>query len=289
MIRSMTGYGKSLGDYEGNNYTIEIKSLNSRNADLRLKLPGNFKSRELDVRNIVVQKLKRGKIDLIISNSNALVADNQLNMALIQNYYDQLSAFARKNKLDSQDYIQSILRIPNVLQSEEYEIDDSEWNFVSDLLNLALDHIDQFRIEEGRSLESDFAQRIKNIETFLHEIPLYEDQRRQDLISKMNRSLEDGLLKEQIDHNRFEQELVYYLERLDIHEEKIRLTQHCKFFMEALEEEDDPGKKLNFITQEIGREINTIGSKAQYTAIQKLVVSMKVELDQIKEQMANIL
>ncbi len=289
MIRSMTGYGRSTGEYQGINYSIEIKSLNSRMADMRLKVPTNFKSKELDLRKLVLDKLKRGKVDMVVNALSSQLSDNQLNIGLIQQYYDQLRQFTDRNQLAGQDYIQAILRIPNVLQSDENEIDDDEWAFVENLTNEALGQIDNFRCIEGQAMGNDMLTRVQNIELMLKEIPTHEDKRRADLIAKMNRSLEEGIAKEMIDPNRFEQELIYYLEKLDLHEEKIRLEQHCLYFREAMNDDEDSGKKLNFISQEMGREINTIGSKAQFTAIQQIVVNMKVELDQIKEQMSNIL
>ncbi|MFT4565685.1 MAG: hypothetical protein ACI9FN_000638 [Saprospiraceae bacterium] len=290
MILSMTGYGKAKGVYRGRTYTIDIKTLNGKVSELRLKAPNYLRSKEIELRKIIQSEVGRGKMDAIItSSSKDNDSDFQLNTALIENYYNQLSEVSIKLGLTGQDFLQTIIRIPSVIQASEEEISDEEWGFVQSLTKDALKELFQFRLAEGESLERDLQARSNAIAQLLADVPSHEEERNQRLKEKLTRQIEENLQKENYDPNRLEQEIVYYLEKLDIHEEKVRLKQHCEYFDSVLQEEDPTvGKKLNFISQEMGREINTLGSKAQYSSMQQVVVQMKVELDQIKEQLANI-
>jgi len=286
----MTGYGKAKGVYQGRTYTIDIKTLNGKVSELRLKAPNYLRSKEIELRKIILDEVGRGKMDAIVSSSSKdNDSDFQLNTALIENYYNQLSEVSDKLGLSGQDFLQTIIRIPSVIQASDEEISDEEWEFVQSLTKEALKELFQFRLAEGKSLELDLQARSNSIAQLLSEVPSHEEERNQRLKEKLTRQIEENLQKENYDANRLEQEIVYYLEKLDIHEEKVRLKQHCEYFDSVLQA-DNPtvGKKLNFISQEMGREINTLGSKAQYSSMQQLVVQMKVELDQIKEQLANI-
>lgn len=290
MILSMTGYGRATGVFSGRTYTIDIKTLNGKISELRLKAPNYLRSKEIELRKFLYDDIKRGKMDVIISaTSQDSDSDYQLNTALIETYYRQLSALSDKLGLSGQDFLQTIIRIPSVVQASEEQISNEEWLFVQALTRQALEQLFQFRLAEGKSLETDLQARSRTIAQLLNQVPQYEAERNQRMRDKLHRQIEENLQKENYDINRLEQEIVYYLEKLDIHEEKVRLKQHCEYFDEVLMEEDpDVGKKLNFISQEMGREINTLGSKAQYSSLQQIVVQMKVELDQIKEQLANI-
>lgn len=290
MILSMTGYGKAKGVYRSRTYTIDIKTLNGKVSELRLKAPNYLRSKEIELRKIIQSEVGRGKMDAIItSSSKDNDSDFQLNTALIENYYNQLAEVTNKLGLSGQDFLQTIIRIPSVIQASDEEISDEEWDFVKTLTNDALKELFEFRLTEGESLERDLQARSNAIAQLLSDVPAHEAERNQRLKEKLTRQIEENLQKENYDPNRLEQEIVYYLEKLDIHEEKVRLKQHCEYFDTVLQEENATvGKKLNFISQEMGREINTLGSKAQYSSMQQLVVQMKVELDQIKEQLANI-
>lgn len=290
MILSMTGYGKAKGEFGSRNYTIDIKTLNGKMAELRLKAPNYLRSKEIELRKVIQEQVVRGKMDVIITaTSQDNDSDYKLNTALIENYYKQLSEVSDKLGLEGQDFLQTIIRIPSVIQASDEEISSEEWNFVQSLTNKALQELFDFRLAEGKSLEIDLQSRSTTISDLLEQIVPLEEERNTKLREKLSKQIEDNLRKENVDANRLEQEIVYYLEKLDIHEEKVRLKQHCEYFDATLQEEDHKvGKKLNFISQEMGREINTLGSKAQFSPMQQLVVQMKVELDQIKEQLANI-
>lgn len=291
MLYSMTGYGKAKGEFLGRSYTIEIRTLNGKTTDIRMKLPNHFKPKEIELRSYVLEKALRGKIDLSVQMVS-LDGDSEygLNMSLIETYFKQLSDVATKYDMPPQDFLQTIIRIPNVISSKEEDMSDEEWTFILNLIDDALAELDTFRAQEGRALKADLSNRANSIISLQEEIIPHEAQRKEDLVVRMHKLIEDNLSAENTDKNRLEQEIVYYLEKLDIHEEKVRLKQHCLYFNETLLSDNyEVGKTLNFISQEMGREINTLGAKAQYTAIQQIVVKMKVELDQIKEQLANVL
>ncbi len=291
MIRSMTGFGKSSCDLEKKTVTIEIKSLNSRQTDIYTRLPNLIKGKDLEIRNEVISSLKRGKIEVSINlESKEGELSTNLNAAAIKNYYKQLNEISSDLGLTlSEAIMQTIVRLPESLNSDKDEMDDDEWQKIMKVLREALSEVDKFRVQEGNAMVNDIKERILLILQYLDKIGTFEGQRLDNIKNRLKENLNEFFNQENVDNNRFEQELIYYLEKLDITEEKVRLKNHCEYFMDVLKEEDSVGKKLGFVTQEIGREINTIGSKANNSEIQKLVVMMKDELEKVKEQLMNIL
>jgi uncharacterized protein (TIGR00255 family) len=291
MIKSMTGYGKSVSEIPQKKISIEIKSLNSKSFDLNARLPWLYKEKENEMRNIISQKLDRGKIDLII-NLDSLESEivPVINKNVVKNYYNQLREIADELKINTDDQLLStIMKLPDALKTEKLELAEDEWLLVREKLNDAIDQLDGYRIEEGKSLEADLIRCVGKILTLLQEIEKFEGDRITKIRERLNASLVENVGTENIDKNRFEQELIFYLEKLDINEEKVRLKKHCEYFLEKIASLPPNGKILNFIAQEIGREVNTIGSKANDASIQKLVVMMKDELEKIKEQSLNVL
>lgn len=286
----MTGYGKAECELKDRKVIVEIKSLNSKNFDFYTKIPGIYREKELEIRNIVSKKILRGKVEFIlyyeITDENKATT---INSGVVKSYVNQLKTIATELKLENEQLLQMAIRMPDVLNTERDEIDENDWEEILAAINKALDQLDQFRSQEGRYLKEDIEKRIQIIETKKNEIDPYEKQRIEKIKERLKESLNKAVDEKDYDKNRFEQELIYYLEKLDITEEKVRLTNHCNYFIEMLNEPESNGKKLGFISQEIGREINTIGSKANDSDIQKLVVLMKDELEKIKEQMLNIL
>ena len=290
MVLSMTGFGSSKDTYKDRLYSVEIKALNGKTSDMRLKVPAFFKSKEIALRKHILKTLNRGKIDFSISVSSSENDLNySINSALIETYFKQLSEISKKHNLENQDFLQTIIRIPSVVQPNEEELSIEEWNFILSLCDKAIVELNVFRKEEGESIQIDLQERADEILRLLISIEEHEEKRKHDLQKRLRKLMTDHLSAEKLDENRLEQEAVYYLEKLDIHEEKIRLEQHCKYFLDVMNgNSTQVGKKLGFIAQEMGREINTLGSKAQYSPIQQIVVNMKVELDKIREQLANI-
>jgi uncharacterized protein (TIGR00255 family) len=291
MIKSMTGYGKSIAEIPQKKISIEIKSLNSKSFDLNARVPWLYKEKENEMRNIISQKLDRGKIDLII-NLDSLESEivPVINKNVVKNYYNQLREIADELKINTDDQLLStIMKLPDALKTEKLELAEDEWLLVREKLNDAIDQLDGYRIEEGKSLEADLIRCVGKILTLLQEIEKFEGDRITKIRERLNASLVENVGTENIDKNRFEQELIFYLEKLDINEEKVRLKKHCEYFLEKIASLPPNGKILNFIAQEIGREVNTIGSKANDASIQKLVVMMKDELEKIKEQSLNVL
>jgi uncharacterized protein (TIGR00255 family) len=291
MIKSMTGFGKSVAEIPQKKISIEIKSLNSKSLDLNARLPWLYKEKESEVRNIISQKLDRGKIDLTI---NFDVLDSEIvpviNKSVVKNYYIQLKEIAGELKINADEQLLStIMRLPDALKTEKPELDEKEWDQVREKLNEAIGQLDEYRVEEGKSIETDLIRCVGKILASLQDVEKFEDDRISRIRERLNASLTECVGTENIDKNRFEQELIFYLEKLDINEEKVRLKKHCEYFLEKIASIPPNGKILNFISQEIGREINTIGSKANDASIQKLVVMMKDELEKIKEQSLNVL
>jgi uncharacterized protein (TIGR00255 family) len=292
MMVSMTGFGKATCEVDGKLIAIEIKSLNSKQLDIYTRLPNLYKDKDIEIRNIISSKLKRGKIDFSISFDNADSSNSsKINFALVKDYYDQMKDIESKLGIvgDGATLINTIMRFPDVMKTGKEELDETEWNKVTNKVNEALEMVECFRNQEGLALEKDILSRIQLIEDFLIAIQPYEEERMQKLREKITNGFDDIIDKEKIDSNRFEQEMIFYLERLDITEEKVRLKNHCSFFRDVSKDEDQAGKKLSFIAQEIGREINTIGSKANHSDIQRIVIQMKDELEKIKEQLMNVL
>lgn len=289
MLLSMTGYGRATGTFREKTITIEVRALNSKFTDVRFKIPQNYRERETTFRKIVTDKAERGKIDLLIDvKSDSGDDEYGLNHALFKRYYAELSSLARELSLPQSDILQAIMRIPNVVSAAENSVDDEEWVFIEKLLKEALNNFTKFRHSEGVAMETDLTLRVNNIATLLESLQPFEEERVVRLRQRLDQTLQDHLAKENIDENRFEQELLFYMEKMDVTEEKVRLGQHCKYFIEQLEQKSTlKGRKLSFISQEMGREINTLGAKAYSSDIQRVVVEMKDELEKIKEQVAN--
>jgi uncharacterized protein (TIGR00255 family) len=291
MIKSMTGYGKSVAETPQKKITIEIKSLNSKQLDLNTKVPWLYKEKETEIRNLISQKLDRGKIEFsiyfdILDEEIATV----INKSVVKNYYNQFVEIAEEINIKLDDQIFSaIMKLPDVLKAEKPVLPDSEWEFVKKYIIESINQMDLYRIEEGNSIMTDLKKCIFNILSLLAEVTTFEGGRIIKVREKLHSVLEENIGEENIDKNRFEQELILYLEKYDINEEKVRLKTHCDYFTETLNTPSPNGKILNFIAQEIGREINTIGSKANDASIQRLVVMMKDELEKIKEQTLNVL
>lgn len=291
MIKSMTGYGKAIAETAQKKITVEIKSLNSKQLDLNTKLPWLYREKEPDIRNIISQKLDRGKIDLsiyldILDDETATV----LNKSAVRNYYLQFTEIASELNISLDDQIfTAIMKLPDVLKTEKPELSETEWDLVKSKIIEAVDDIDRYRIEEGNSILADLKKCIANILSLLGEVSKFEGDRIKKVRQKLMSILEENMREENIDKNRFEQELILYLEKYDFNEEKVRLKTHCDYFFETLETHAPNGKILSFIAQEMGREINTLGSKANDASIQRIVVMMKDELEKIKEQTLNVL
>jgi len=292
MLKSMTGFGKAVNQFENKKITIEIKSLNSKQADVIAKIPSIYKEKEMELRNMLVKALNRGKIELSIwIDQNETEKNIQLNKSVIKAYYQQLTEVSKSinRNVDNEQILEIIMRLPDVMKNEIKELDEKEWLLIKQTVVDAISEIEKFRIQEGKVLQTDFKQRIKKIESLLLQIEPFAESRIEKVKERIKQSFNENLKELDADNNRFEQELIYYLEKLDITEEKVRLANHCSYFTETMNENLSQGKKLGFIAQEIGREINTIGSKANNADIQKIVVQMKDELEKIKEQSLNIL
>lgn len=288
-LQSMTGYGK--GEKEGlqNKYIVEIRSLNSKQLDVSCRISSLLREKEIEIRNSVSEKLLRGKIDIFVNTESGKQGSNSLNSDLIKNYFKQISELSKDMGLPVDNQLLSaVLRFPDVVQSKNEEINDAEWAHLNDALIIAIQEITKHRISEGQCLYDDLVARIHFI---IEKIPLVITMGEERIMNVRNR-IDQAMaeLKERSgnDPNRFEQELIFYIEKMDFSEEITRLEHHCKYFIETMHE-DAPGKKLGFIAQELGREINTLGSKAYHVGIQKIVVEMKDELEKIKEQLANVL
>ncbi len=291
MLLSMTGYGRATGSFEEKTITVEVRALNSKMTDLKLRLPGDYKEKEVELRKLVTDHAERGKIDVVVDVQNADgAAAVSLNEGLFRGYHRELSRIAGDLNIGQTDMLQAILRIPNVVAATSGEVNEDEWEAVCLTATKALDHFRAFRQQEGRALEADLRLRVANILLLLAEVAPFEKGRFERMRERLRGNMEEAVGKESLDSNRFEQEILYYLEKMDITEEKVRLEQHCKYFLEQVDNsKQSAGRSLNFISQEMGREINTLGAKAYDADIQRLVVQMKDELEKIKEQLANVL
>ena len=284
MIQSMTGFGKAIGQTSGKKVTVEIRSLNSKGLDLNARIAPIFREKELTIRKLVGAALKRGKVDInIYAEVTGVESAAGINMELAKAYLEQLEVLSRETDT-SGDLIAAVMRMPDVIGSSKNELSEEEWHFLKDLIVKALEKLERFRVQEGSSIANDFEQRLIEIEKSMKEIEPHEQQR---MLAVRERLLK-GLEGVEIDSNRYEQEVIFYIEKLDINEEKVRLANHLKYFRETMNEENS-GKKLGFIAQEMGREINTLGSKSNYAPMQQHVVQMKDELEKIKEQVGNTL
>ncbi|MBK7230750.1 MAG: YicC family protein [Saprospiraceae bacterium] len=289
MIYSMTGYGQVKSVFKDKEITVELRCLNSKMNDFRLKTPNAYRHKELELRKLLNDAVVRGKLDFNLSViSSKGDEDYSLNKNLFKSFYNQIHELGID--LSQTDILNAILQFPNVIEPNSTELQDDEYEFTLTVIKEALEKLNDFRIIEGATIENEFLLRIKIITDHLVEVANYEKERQDQLREKILKSLNSTFSNENIDMNRFEQELMYYMERLDITEEKVRLKQHCDYFLAEMDVDTvSKSKKLNFISQEMGREINTLGAKAQHSSIQKLVVVMKDELEKIKEQLANIL
>lgn len=286
MIHSMTGYGKSVLQLPTKKITIELKSLNSKNLDLNARMPSIYREKELYLRKLMAKELNRGKIDFsIYVETTAEDTSSKINTPVVKQYIQQL-----KNVIDTgedTEYLKMAVRFPDALNTEREEIDESEWKQIETEIKKTIIAINDYRLNEGKALEEDFENRVASISNILEQIIIMDPERIIGVRERLKKGVEE--LREKYDENRFEQELVYYIEKFDITEEKVRLKNHLKYFIETLNSKDSNGKKLGFISQEMGREINTIGSKSNYAPMQQLVVQMKDELEKIKEQLLNVL
>lgn len=284
----MTGYGKSVLQLPTKKVTIEIKSLNSKNLDLNTRIPSYYKEKELTVRKKLASSLVRGKVDFsIYVEMTADETSTTVNKGVVKEYMEQLRNIVQTGSSDDVELLQMAIKMPDALKTEREELDVEEWKQIENHIEVAVKEIVQYRKDEAKSLEEDFQQRIENIKTALEEVKKLDGDRIDHVKERLQKALTD--LKVEADENRFEQELIYYLEKLDINEEKVRLANHLDYFLQQLATADSNGKKLGFIVQEIGREINTTGSKANFAPIQKIVIQMKDELEKIKEQILNVL
>jgi len=285
MIQSMTGYGKTVLQISTKKITIELKSLNSKNLDLNVRIPSYYREKELDIRKNLASALERGKIDFsIYIENNGGEVSSKINENTVKEYMSQLRNIVAGNDIE---LLKMAVRLPDALKSEREELDEDEWKQIEEGIEQAIVEINKYRSDEGLVLLNDFVFRISNIDDLLGQVIELDPQRIEQVKEKLKKGIEE--LEVKVDQNRFEQELIYYIEKLDITEERVRLKNHLDYFKSALKSDDSNGKKLGFITQEIGREINTIGSKANFANMQKLVVQMKDELEKIKEQGLNVL
>lgn len=288
MIQSMTGYGKSILQLPTKKVTVEIKSLNSKNLDINVRIPSYYKEKELEVRKKLAKSLNRGKVDFsIFIEMTADETSTSINKGVVKQYINQLKNIIETKPDDELEMLKLAVSMPEALKTEREELDDEEWNAINEAIDIAISKIIEYRKDEAKSLEIDFKNRISNIELYLKEINSLDKDRIEQVKIRLRKAIND--LEVETDENRFEQELIYYLEKLDINEEKVRLKNHLEYFIETLNLPESNGKKLGFIAQEIGREINTTGSKANFAPMQKAVIQMKNELEQIKEQILNVL
>ena len=286
MIQSMTGFGKASLQLPTKKITVEIKSLNSKGLDLNTRMPSVFREMELGLRNQISQRLERGKVDFsLYVEVTGEETTSKINVPIVKGYINQMKAVIPN--ADETELMKMAVRMPDALKTERDEIDENEWKQIQTVIDEALENIANFRKDEGASLEKEFQLRIGNINNLMTEAVSYDAERVETVKTRLRTALDE--LKVNVDENRFEQELIFYLEKYDITEEKVRLGNHLNYFLETLNGTEANGRKLGFITQEMGREINTMGSKSNHTEMQKLVVMMKDELEKIKEQVLNVL
>ncbi len=291
MIRSMTGFGKTEFEVGTKKITLEIKSLNSKQLDINTRVPSMYREKDLEIRRLISEMLTRGKVDFAIYLDNlGTESTSRVNAAIIKDYYRQLADVHKELGLEiNESIMQSIMRLPETVKMVYDELDETEWLVVRENLVKTLENLNTFRDQEGLALKADIDANIANILDLLNQVEPFETQRMENVKTKIKESLDALQLNGSLDKNRFEQELIYYMEKLDINEEKVRLANHCSYFTETMNEDEPSGRKLGFIAQEIGREINTLGSKANESNLQRIVVQMKDNLEKIKEQVLNVL
>ncbi|WP_159518214.1 YicC/YloC family endoribonuclease [Sunxiuqinia indica] len=291
MIKSMTGYGKAEFETGNKKITIELKTLNSKQLDINSRIPALYREKDILIRKEMNEKLVRGKMDFSLYLENLGTESNSvINENIVTAYFEQLSSIQEKIGLPvTPEVMQSILRLPDAVKTVYEELDEKEWETIHANLLKVIEAVDQFRCQEGIALEKDIRSNVNEILDLLKQVEPFEKQRLENIKTRITDGLNEIALNGNVDKNRFEQELIYYMEKLDINEEKVRLANHCEYFLETMESSEVVGKKLGFIAQEIGREINTLGSKANESNIQRIVVQMKDSLERIKEQMLNVL
>jgi len=291
MLKSMTGYGKATGNFGNKTLIIELRSVNSKQFDMNLRIPAIYREKEIEIRNEISKQVERGKIDFYINIEQSDQESHvQINSAVLKDYFGQIKTIAAELKIPvSEQVMIAALRLPETFKTEAPVVTEEEWNLLFKCVNDALIIFNNFRMQEGKTMEIDIASRVALIEKYLLELQLYENNRLDRIKERLQKNLNEFIPASSIDANRFEQEVIYFLEKLDITEEKVRLKNHCDYFLTTMNMEESSGRKLGFIVQEMGREINTLGSKANDSEIQKLVVMMKDELEKIKEQLMNVL
>ncbi|MDD4993721.1 MAG: YicC family protein [Paludibacter sp.] len=291
MVQSMTGFGKAACEYGNKKIVVEIKSLNSKQLDVSTRISGLYREKDIEIRNELSQKLERGKIDLSLYVDNSgKESVTQINQSVVESYYQQIKTLSDNIGIDvPANWFDVLLRLPDTMKTEAVELDENEWVEIKKTIGLAIDQLTNFRIQEGKSLENVFNTKIAHIGDLLIETAPFEAERVEKIKARLEENLQALSDKIDYDKNRLEQELIFYIEKLDVNEEKVRLRNHLDYFIETMQHEKSPGKKLGFIAQEIGREINTLGSKANNSEMQKIVVLMKDDLEQIKEQVLNVL
>lgn len=291
MIRSMTGFGKTEFEVGNKKITLEIKSLNSKQLDINTRVPALYREKDIEIRRLISEMLIRGKVDFALYLDNlGTESTSKINAAIVKDYHRQLSDVYRDLNLEvNESIMQTIMRLPDTVKMTYEELDETEWLVVRENLVKTLEELNRFRDQEGQALRIDIESNIKNILDLLAQVDPHENQRMDNVKARILESLEALQLNGNMDKNRFEQELIYYMEKLDINEEKVRLANHCSYFTETMNEDEPSGRKLGFIAQEIGREINTLGSKANESNLQRIVVQMKDNLEKVKEQVLNVL
>ena len=288
MIKSMTGFGKGEAVVDDKKIRVELRSLNSKQLDLSIKLPGKYRAAEAEMRSIITRELQRGKVDCFVSfEATTAETPAHINAEAFKAYADELRAVCEANNVGTDSLLNAVLRMPDVITSEEREVSEAEIAAIIEATKAACAELNNFRVQEGAILIADLLGRIDLIEQYRHEVEQYESARVETIKNRIRENIEK--LQLEVDNNRLEQEMIFYIEKLDITEEKVRLDNHCSYFREVAAEEEAPGRKLGFIAQELGREINTMGSKSNEANMQRLVVKMKDELEKIKEQVLNIL
>ncbi|MCE5332754.1 MAG: YicC family protein [Bacteroidales bacterium] len=291
MIQSLTGFGKATCEYGNKKIVVEVKSLNSKQLDISTRVSGLYREKDIEIRNELSQQLERGKIDfaLYIDNSGK-ESVTLINQSVVVGYYQQIKQLSENIGIEvPSNWFDVLLRLPDALKTETVDMDENEWIEIRKAMKIAIEQLQSFRIQEGKSLENVFNAKITRIGELLDQVATYEAERVEKIKARLEENLQSLSDKIDYDKNRLEQELIFYIEKLDVNEEKVRLRTHLDYFVETMQHEKSPGKKLGFIAQEIGREVNTLGSKSNHSEMQKIVVLMKDELEQIKEQVLNVL
>ena len=290
MIRSMTGYGSATGQVAGLKVTIEMRALNSKFLELNLRAPSLFRDKESELRLELSKMTERGKLDVLITiDNNELARRSTINKEVFKSYYEELKSLSSELNMSEVSWVDTVLKLPQVLNSDKSDVTEEQWNELWQLIMQAIEKLNEYRAEEGKALENDLSERLNCILKLLDEVTPFEKERVDNIRQRLGKNIADMRDITNVDQNRFEQELIYYIEKLDVSEEKTRLRANCNYFQEAMKSSEANGKKLGFIGQEIGREINTLGAKANDANIQRRVIDMKDELEKLKEQLANVL